>query len=89
MIKKGYRFQGVVLALQAENYFVLKENQMNNQQPVLVWDILVRIFHWTLVASFAVAYLTSEDENPWHIYAGYTVLGLIVFRVIWGFVGSR
>ncbi len=62
---------------------------MNSQQPVLVWDILVRIFHWTLVASFAVAYLTSEDENPWHIYAGYTVLGLIVFRVIWGFVGSR
>lgn len=62
---------------------------MNNQQPVIVWDILVRIFHWSLVVSFTVAYLTGDEENPWHVYAGYTVLGLIVFRVVWGFIGSR
>ncbi len=62
---------------------------MNNQQPVVVWDILVRIFHWSLVVSFTVAYLTGDEENPWHVYAGYTILGLIVFRVVWGFIGSR
>jgi cytochrome b len=60
-----------------------------HQQTVQVWDILVRIFHWSLVIAFAVAYLTSEEDNPIHIYAGYTVLGLISFRVIWGFLGSR
>jgi cytochrome b len=62
---------------------------MNNPSPIRVWDILIRIFHWSLVASFIVAYLTSEEDNPWHIYSGYTVLGLIIFRLIWGFVGSR
>lgn len=63
---------------------------MNNNQPtVRVWDILIRLFHWSLVVSFTVAYLTSEEENPWHIYSGYTVLGLIIFRLIWGFIGSK
>ncbi|MBD9356617.1 cytochrome b/b6 domain-containing protein [Methylomonas albis] len=62
---------------------------MNNENTVAVWDVLIRIFHWSLVLAFTVAYFTSEDENAWHIYAGYSVLGLIIFRVIWGFVGSR
>ena len=62
---------------------------MNNNNKVKVWDILVRVFHWSLLASFIVAYLTSEDENPWHIYSGYVVLGLITFRVVWGFVGTH
>lgn len=62
---------------------------MNDKDEVKVWDILVRLFHWSLVASFVVAYLTSEEENPWHIDSGYVVLGLIIFRVIWGFIGTR
>ncbi|MCX7085214.1 MAG: cytochrome b/b6 domain-containing protein [Methylococcales bacterium] len=59
------------------------------QQDIKVWDILVRIFHWSLVIAFSTAYLTSEEDNIYHIYAGYTVLGLIVFRVFWGFFGSK
>lgn len=62
---------------------------MNKQSSVHVWDILIRIFHWSLVVSFTVAYLTSEEENLWHVYSGYTVLGLIIFRLIWGFIGSQ
>jgi cytochrome b len=62
---------------------------MNNQTTVQVWDILIRIFHWSLVLSFTVAYLSSEEENPWHIYSGYIVLGLIIFRVFWGLIGSK
>ncbi len=56
---------------------------------VKVWDPLVRIFHWGLVLFFTIAYLTGEDESDLHIYAGYTVLGLISFRLLWGFIGSK
>lgn len=62
---------------------------MNQSNTIQVWDILVRIFHWSLVLAFIVAYMSSEEENPLHIYSGYAVLGLICFRVIWGIVGSR
>lgn len=62
---------------------------MNNSTHVRVWDPLVRIFHWSLVVSFTIAYFTSEEDNPWHIYSGYTVLGLIIFRLLWGFIGTK
>jgi cytochrome b len=60
-----------------------------DNKTVPVWDIAVRVFHWSLVAFFALSYLTGEEEITLHIYAGYAVLGLIVFRVLWGFIGSR
>jgi cytochrome b len=56
---------------------------------IKVWDPAVRIFHWTLAISFAVAFLTEDDLELLHVYAGYLVGALLVFRVIWGFVGSR
>jgi len=58
-------------------------------EVIKVWDIAVRIFHWSLVLFFITAYVTGEDEGQIHILAGYGVLGLIVFRVIWGFIGTR
>jgi cytochrome b len=58
---------------------------------ILVWDAPVRVFHWLMVASFATAYLSAETER-WrllHVTAGYTMAGLVVFRLLWGFVGTR
>lgn len=57
---------------------------------VLVWDLPVRAFHWALVASFAGAYWLSESERlrNIHVNLGYLVLGLVAFRVIWGFIGT-
>lgn len=62
---------------------------MAGEERVKVWDIGVRLFHWTLVLLFAVSYLTGEDESLVHIYAGYGVIALIVFRLVWGGVGTR
>lgn len=56
---------------------------------VPVWDLAVRTFHWSLVAAFFVSYFTEEELLDLHVWAGYIVGGLIVFRVIWGFVGSE
>ncbi len=59
------------------------------QDKVRVWDPLVRIFHWSLVLSFSIAYLTGEDDSLWHINSGYVVLGLISFRLLWGIIGTK
>lgn len=56
---------------------------------VRVWDPLVRVFHWGLVAAFATAWLTADELQPVHEIAGYTVAGLVAFRLVWGLVGSR
>jgi cytochrome b len=56
-----------------------------------VWDLPLRVFHWTLAGCFAGAYVLSESER-WrnvHVMLGYTVLGLIAFRLLWGFIGTR
>lgn len=53
---------------------------------VRVWDPVVRLFHWTLVAAFATAFL-AEEGGRLHDAAGYVVLGLIGLRLIWGIVG--
>lgn len=55
---------------------------------VKVWDPFVRIFHWSLVALFALAWV-SEDLQSLHQPVGYAILGLVVLRVFWGFVGPR
>ena len=60
-------------------------------QRILVWDVPTRVFHWLLVLSFTGAFLTAESERTRdiHVVLGYTLLGLIAFRLLWGFFGTR
>ena len=57
------------------------------QDQVYVWDPFVRLFHWSLVVGFTVAYLTEDDMLAVHVWAGYAVGLLIVARIVWGLVG--
>ncbi len=60
-------------------------------EKILVWDWPVRIGHWLLVGAFALAWITGDSE-AWrlvHVFAGGTVVGVILFRLLWGFVGTR
>lgn len=62
-----------------------------NTTRILVWDIPTRVFHWLLALSFAGAYITAESES-WrlaHVTLGYTFGGLILFRLLWGLIGTR
>jgi cytochrome b len=58
---------------------------------ILIWDLPTRVFHWLQVISIVGAYSISESERyrDVHIAFGYLLLGLIVFRLLWGFVGTR
>ena len=55
---------------------------------VRVWDLGVRLFHWSLVTMVSLTYL-FEDPRKLHRTLGYVVIGLIAFRLIWGFVGTH
>lgn len=58
--------------------------------PRPVWDLAQRLAHWTLALAFALAWLTAESER-WrlvHVASGLTVMGVVMFRVLWGLVGS-
>jgi cytochrome b len=58
---------------------------------VLVWDVPTRLFHWLLALSFGGAFVTAESERyrDVHVMLGYTVLGLVAFRLVWGLIGTR
>lgn len=58
---------------------------------ILVWDLPTRLFHWLLVAAVAGAYFSGETGGNWlvwHLRLGFLIVGLIVFRLVWGFTGS-
>lgn len=56
---------------------------------VAVWDIFVRMFHWSLVVGFAIAWITADEWDNLHQWAGYAASALIAMRIVWGFVGSK
>lgn len=60
-------------------------------QTVEVWDLPTRLFHWILVSLIIVQWWSAEstDGMSYHVWGGYGVLVLVLFRLIWGFVGSE
>ena len=64
---------------------------MSEKQVILVWDVPTRVFHWLLVLCFAGAWLTSESERLQmiHYAFGYSAVALVLFRLVWGFVGTK
>ncbi|MEO1041435.1 MAG: cytochrome b/b6 domain-containing protein [Pseudomonadota bacterium] len=66
----------------------------NKKEPPIaqrpVWDILIRLWHWLLVVCLAGSWASAEfDRMQLHFWFGYGILGLMLFRVFWGFVGTR
>ena len=68
-------------------------NKLKPAARIAVWDPVVRYGHWLLVAAFAVAYLTAEEEGGGaellHVWAGYMVGVIVGLRVLWGFIGPE
>jgi cytochrome b len=59
---------------------------------VRVWDLPTRLFHWVLVVCIVCLFITGYrggDVMPWHARFGYAVMTLLIFRIVWGFVGGR
>ncbi|MEQ9509039.1 MAG: cytochrome b/b6 domain-containing protein, partial [Alloalcanivorax xenomutans] len=59
---------------------------------IRVWDLPTRLFHWLLVAAIGFLWYSGGEGEAlmvWHMRAGYLVLGLVIFRIIWGLWGSR
>lgn len=61
-----------------------------SRQRAKIWDLPLRLFHWALVLSVAFAWYSVEiaENMELHFYAGYTIISLLIFRLLWGFWGS-
>ena len=68
---------------------IINSPNTSKTKQVKVWDILVRITHWIVAAGIIANLLFTEDGSDLHVYVGYTVVGLVVIRLLWGLVGTR
>jgi cytochrome b len=62
-----------------------------SDKKIRVWDLPVRLFHWTLVVLLIVSYCSGSAGGAWmklHFWSGYSILTLVLFRIAWGCVGS-
>ena len=64
----------------------------HHKAAILVWDLPTRLFHWLLVVLLAASFVTAKtggNAMQYHEWSGIMILALLVFRMIWGFVGSQ
>ena len=75
-----------------ENSKLTKRNPESPPRSVLIWDVPTRLFHWLLVIFVIFSYVTGNiggNAMQYHEWSGFTILALLLFRLVWGFVGSR
>lgn len=58
-------------------------------KTIKVWDLFVRIFHWSLVIAIIIQMVTAENFKSLHSTIGYFIIVLLILRIIWGFFGSK
>lgn len=59
------------------------------KQSIFVWDLPLRVFHWLLAGGLIAAWATAEfGYEEQHLWVGYSILTLLIFRLVWGFVGT-
>lgn len=61
----------------------------HKENTLIVWDSLTRVFHWGLAFFFVVAYFFESEGLKLHVHVGYTILLLVLFRLVWGAIGSK
>jgi cytochrome b len=71
-----------------------KESKLSREsgRPIQVWDLPTRVFHWLLVTLVVASFVSVKIGGVWmqyHVWSGYAVLGLLIFRMAWGFAGGR
>jgi cytochrome b len=69
-----------------------KDKETGRSYRVLVWDLPTRLFHWLLLICVVLSFVTGKiggTAMKYHMLSGYTILVLLIFRLAWGFVGSR
>ena len=65
------------------------ESAATGSTSLVVWDLPTRLFHWVLVGLIGLSWWTGEQgKNDLHLYSGYAVLTLLIFRLLWGIFGS-
>ncbi|SIO47690.1 Cytochrome b [Rhodovulum sp. ES.010] len=67
----------------------MAEQTAQAEARVRVWDPVVRVGHWVLVAGFATAYLTEGEPEWLHVWAGYAIAATVTLRIFWGLVGPE
>lgn len=68
-----------------------EKSTKHTPKAIKVWDLPVRIFHWSLVLLFIIAYVTNSlgsDYFVYHLWSGYALIILVSFRIVWGLVGT-
>ena len=68
-------------------FFIVRHMKRLNQ--LMVWDPLLRIFHWLLVVCFLIAYIFEDKMFNLHLLVGSIIFGLLIFRLIWGVIGTK
>lgn len=64
-------------------------NTPANTTSVKIWDPVVRVGHWLLVAGFFTNYIMEDEVMSLHVWIGYSIVAIVLLRVLWGFAGTR